>query len=165
MKTTSSENTTPPEPLSSIVTPLGDADILERVRALSRAGRLPGLRTGGPSGVLFRVDAFGWVFDYDLVGVRAGSEVRFGLEVQRLWPSLFILVCVLSVFPGVWLTDSMLSTYFSWYPREFWKTCAWYLPLTILPMPWAWSTAMKRSRLAADASARETIEKLRAALS
>lgn len=142
-------------------TALDPEKIAEKLSGLSRRGKLPGYvpKSGG-----FLTLAYGWVYDFDLEGTfrRGASEtaIAFRLSVKPKMPWIVALSLALSVFPGVWITDSMLSTYFDWYPREFWKTCAWYLPLSVLPIPWVWKTAMNRSRAEAEASAQELIERI-----
>lgn len=148
-----------------IDTPLGSREVVEKLRAMSQRGKLPGFEAKGDD---FLALAYGWVYDFDLLGTcrptDTGTRVGFALQVKRKVPWIVAAVLVLSVFPGVWITDSMLVTYFDWYPREFWKTCAWYLPLSIIPVPWIWKTAMHRSRAAAEESARELIGKIAAEL-
>jgi len=128
---------------------------------MSQRGKLPGFETksGG-----FLALAYGWVYDFDLVGTfagtSAGTRMGFELLVKRKMPWIVALCLVASVWPGVWITDSMLSIYFDWYPKEFWKTCLWYLPLSIIPIPWVWKTAMNRSRAEAEVSARDLIERI-----
>lgn len=132
---------------------------------MSQRGKLPGFAKT-PSG--FLALAYGWVYDFDLLGTVAGSagasRIGFSLRVKPKMPWVVAAVLALSVFPGVWITHSMLSIYFDWYPSELWKTCAWYLPLSILPIPWVWKTAMGRSRGEAEVSAHELIEKIAAEL-
>ncbi|MBY0112143.1 MAG: hypothetical protein K2Y21_04935 [Phycisphaerales bacterium] len=135
--------------------------VVRRMRALSQRGKLPGFEETADG---FKALAYGWVFDYDLrYSVQEGangSTLVPTLELKRKMPAIVIAALLLSIWPGVWITDSMLATYFSWYPREFWKTCAWYLPVTVLPMPWVWKTAMGRSRMLAEESARELAERI-----
>lgn len=145
--------------------PMDRVSVVRRMRALSQGGKLPGFEETADGFVAL---AYGWVFDYDLrYRVNEGpdgSTLTPTLELKRKMPAIVIAVLVASIWPGVWITDSMLATYFDWYPREFWKTCAWYLPMTILPMPWVWKTAMGRSRMLAEESARELAERIEAQL-
>lgn len=139
--------------------------VVRRMRALSQRGKLPGFEETADG---FKALAYGWVFDYDLRyrvdEGPGGSTLTPALELKRKMPAIVIAVLLLSIWPGVWITDSMLATYFDWYPREFWKTCLWYLPVTVLPMPWVWKTAMGRSRMLAEESARELAERIAAEL-
>lgn len=144
---------------------LDKLSVVRRMRALSQRGKLPGFEETADG---FKALAYGWVFDFDLVyrveESAQGSTLTPALVLKRRMPAIVLVILALSIWPGVWITDSMLATYFSWYPHEFWKTCAWYLPLTVLPMPWVWKTAMRRSRLLAEESARELAERVRAEL-
>lgn len=148
---------------ATIVTTLSDTKIAEKLLEMSQRGKLPGFepRSGG-----FGALAYGWIYDFDLVGTfrdaPSGTRITFELFVKPKMPWIVGALLALSVFPGVWITDSMLSIYFDWYPKEFWKTCVWYLPLSILPIPWVWKTAMNRSRAAAEFSSVELIERIAA---
>jgi hypothetical protein len=151
--------------VGAIVVPVDRVSVVRRMRALSQRGKLPGFEETADG---FRALAYGWVFDFDLrYQVQegpGGSTLTPRLELKRKMPVIVIAVLLLSIWPGVWVTDSMLATYFDWYPREFWKTCLWYLPLAVLPMPWVWKTAMGRSRMLAEESARELAERIGAEL-
>lgn len=130
---------------------------------MSQRGKLPGFeaREGG-----FLALAYGWIYDFDLVGkfaaANGGTRIGFELLVKPKMPWIVAVLLAVSIWPGVWITHSMLSIYFDWYPAEFWKTCVWYLPLSIIPIPWVWKMAMSRSRAEAEISARELIERIAA---
>lgn len=159
-KTSSSELPAP------FVAPTDKLAVVRRMRALSQRGRLPGFEETADG---FKALAYGWVFDFDLAfrieDSPGGCTLTPALVLKRRMPAIVLALLAFSIWPGVWITDSMLSTYFTWYPHEFWKTCAWYLPITILPMPWVWKTAIRRSRLLAEESARELAERVRSELS
>lgn len=146
---------------TSILTPLGEGKIAEKLRAMSQRGKLPGFeaKSGG-----FLALAYGWIYDFDLVGTIGGSEgatrIGFELLVKKKMPWIVAVLLAVSIWPGVWITHSMLSIYFDWYPAELWKTSLWYLPLSIIPIPWVWKMAMSRSRAEAEISARELIERI-----
>lgn len=146
---------------TTIVTQLGEHKITEKLRAMSQRGKLPGFEAGQGG---FLALAYGWIYDFDLVAKYGGSDgttrIGFDLLVKKKMPWVVAILLTVSIWPGVWITDSMLSIYFGWYPREFWKTCVWYLPLTIIPIPWVWKAAMGRSRTEAEISARELIERI-----
>ncbi|MGH7243505.1 MAG: hypothetical protein ACREJD_08830 [Phycisphaerales bacterium] len=150
---------------TSILTPLAAGKISEKLLQMSQRGKLPGFAaTPGGFGAL----AYGWVYDFDLTGTFGGTDgatrIGFALKVKPKMPWIIAVTLALSVFPGVWITDSMLSIYFDWYPKEFWKTCVWYLPMSIIPIPWVWKSAMNRSRAAAEESGRELIGRIAAEL-
>lgn len=144
-----------------IHTQAGTAKILEKMRGLSRQGKLPGFEAKGEEFVAL---AYGWVYDFDFIAKptagAGGTVLRFDLQVKRKTPWIVAAMLALSIFPGVWITHSMLAIYFGWYPAELWKTCVWYLPLSIIPIPWVWKTAMERSRTAAEESSRELLERI-----
>lgn len=136
--------------------------IVERLAVASKRGRLAGFaRPGG--GVLFVVDAFGTPFD-GVVEARfesdsSGGRLRFALRMKRRLPIIFAIVLVATVWPGLYFTDQLIPGEWGWIP-----TWWWYLPLTIVPIPWAWRAAMRKSRATMEASAREAIGKVRAEL-
>lgn len=141
---------------------LDASQVRTRLDALSKRGKLPDYRSEGSS---FRLSAYGNQMDMSLVGTisaaASGSEIRF--ELQRQWKMIWIYaaITVLTIWPGMALTDSMLSTYFSGYHFQTWM---WYVPIVVLPTPvFAWLEVKKSERLA-RVSAAEMIERIRAAL-
>ncbi|MCH7961772.1 MAG: hypothetical protein IIC49_05510 [Planctomycetes bacterium] len=150
--------------LAVIRTRLSADEILDRVGTLSQRGRLPGF-AGGRDGVLFVAMAFGRPFDRTLearaVAGTDGTELRFTSRLNRGLPWAFIALTAVSIWPGVWLTDSLLRTYFDWYRFATWM---WYLPVSVVPLPWAVRAIVRRSETAAAESARELIERIRAAV-
>lgn len=151
-----------PGPLPEIPTGLGASAVLGRLERLAKRGKLAGFRR--IDGRSFGVTAYGSPFDRELVGAVGEGRVAFALAWKRALPGVFLAALVVSVWPGVHLMDSLMNTWFGWYPNAFWVTCAWYLPVTALPAPWAWHAAMKRSRVSSAHHARETVEKIRGAL-
>lgn len=152
-------------PLPSLHTALTPEAIRQRVAEASKRGKVPGFAPAQED-CLFRLEAYGTPFDSELIArarphAANGSVVEFELRLARRMPILFWVVSALAAWPGVWLTDSMLKSYFSGY---HFKTWMWYLPLTIVPLPWAWRVAVRRSRATAHASGQELVEKLRAIL-
>ena len=125
-------------PLPRLRTMLSPEEVLERASFASRRGRLAGFEPGGAG--LFSVAAFGQPFDRVLIveAQRDGpaTVLRFSTRLLRKWPALFIAVAVFTVWPGVWLTHSLLQTYFPGSLVANWPYW-WYLPLSVLPLPWA----------------------------
>ena len=150
--------------LALIRTRLSADEIFDRVGRLSQRGRLPGF-AGGRGGVLFVATAFGRPFDRTLearaVEGTDGTDLRFTSRLKRSLPWAFVAITALTIWPGVWLTDSLLRTYFDWYRFATWM---WYLPVSVLPLPWAVRTIVRRSESAAAESARELIERICAAI-
>lgn len=140
----------------------GAARLAEIARGLSKAGKLPGYRVGlASTGELFSFHGFGEPWDYEVRVVGEGQRVEFRPRIIRKAPLIFAIICILSIWPGAWLTDSMLKAYFSGYS---WNTYLWYLPLTILPIPpLAWRM-WTRSKAAAREHAMEKIAMLRQAM-
>lgn len=149
-------------------TPLSDADPLGEVMlrspkspteainacdALSRAGKLPGFKRTSPTSGEARV--FGQPFDRDVlvsaIDAPSGSVVRLSTRPRRKIPVLFAIVGVATVWPGVWLTDSLIMTYFSGASNWVVKTWMWYLPLAIIPLPFAARSMWRKSRESASA--------------
>ncbi|MBX3403707.1 MAG: hypothetical protein KF699_09895 [Phycisphaeraceae bacterium] len=149
--------------------------IVARLDEAARRGKLPGFsaarsgRGGGAGGTLFTITDFGSPFESIMVAtvVRAdsGTHLSFEVRLKPLMPAVFAAVLVVTVWPGVWLTDSLLRTYSSWYMSlPDWATYAWYLPLTVPFCPPAFMAAVRKSRAAAAAEARELIDKVGALL-
>ncbi len=151
------------QPLPTIATRCDDADVIARLLSLSKKGKLAGFVPGGRG--FFEAEAYGTMFDYRLVAHREKDHLRF--EVKPVWklPIIFGIVLVLAAGPGLWLTHSMMVTYFSWYTLSFLWTAVWYEVLTIVPIPWYVRREWRRSRESAIEHARETIPRIEAALS
>lgn len=144
-------------------------EILSRLEALSKKGKLAGFeREAGPGGSDARFAAHGNPFD-GLVLVKPGEGgVAFDLHMPRRMPVIFGVVLVLTVWPGLPITDAFMHT-FLWYERlmgtaEWLDTWVWYLPLTVLPAPFALRSAVRKSRRTAREHAVETVERLRPVL-
>lgn len=139
----------------SWLSPLAPEAILEAFSAASRKGNLAGFKVlpsspdqGGQgeqasSTRRCACDIFGSPYDRQLLVTiepatgsdQPGSVLRFDTKLRKAFPIVVIVVMALAIWPGVWLTDSLLVTYFSWYPKASWVTPAWYLPLMILSVP------------------------------
>jgi hypothetical protein len=151
--------------LPVVVTALSPDEVLARLDFASRRGRLPGFeRLGGHgSDRLFRVEAHGHPFDAVLIGRHvshaAASHLEFALHLRKKLPVVFVLVLIATVWPGVYFMDELIAQYLSglWRP---WVTYYWYLPLTILPIPWVWRGVMRRTRRTTEESAREAIARI-----
>lgn len=155
-------------PIASEKSPGAICDALER---LSKRGKLPGFVRAGDGG-LFSVDAQGTPFDRRLVGVAVEkdgrTELGWRLVTPGRWPIGIALVLALTVWPGLPITDSLLQTYFpasygAWTSGWF-ATWMWYLPLTVLPIPWFWRSTFRKARESSLAHAIETREKIRDAI-
>ena len=155
------------EAIPSVVTPLSREQILERLGNMSKRGKLPGFVRGSVSGpVLFRAEAFGEPFE-GVIEARAEGDgattLRFAYRMLPKLPWIFGVVSILTVWPGVILTDSLMKTYFPGFTASV-PTSWWYLPLTVLPLPLMWRSWMRKSRTLGLASAQEQAAKIAAEL-
>ncbi len=137
---------------------------------MSKRGKLAGFQLGSETGSAI-VDAHGTPFDSDLI-VQSESDgdqtrVIFQLVMRRKMPMVFALILVVTIWPGLPLTESFMLS-FGWYERllgDSIQTWMWYLPLTVLPAPFAWRTAILKSKKSAHQHALETIERIRSVVS
>ncbi len=140
--------------------------IAEAARTLSRRGKLPGYEPG-TDGAAFAFTAFGAPMDYRVVAVAraegAGTRVTFHAKMRPKLPVAFGVVTALSIWPGAPITDSLIRSYFLSYDYPQWVTWAWYLPLTVVPLPFMLVRMLRNSRAAAFEHCTETIDILRAA--
>lgn len=148
--------------LRAIDTPLLPQEIVEQLRVASRRGRLAGFDPKPPGGGLFAAVAHGHPFDSLLIGDYqsaggGGGRLTFRLLLQPKLPLSFAAILLLTIWPGVYFTDEVVAQLLPslWRP---WVTYYWYLPLTVLPMPWMWKTIMRRSRRATQEHASEAIK-------
>ncbi len=145
-----------------VESPLEPSAAIAACRERAKRGKLAEFEVGA-GGSWFAVEAAATPFDHQLVGdlkqTQGGSVAELRLVRLKRMPIVFAVVLAITVWPGVWLTDSMLVTYFTWYSRWVqdmpWLTYAWYLPLTALPLPWVWAGCVRKSRIEAVESAHE----------
>lgn len=138
------------------------AQAVERLTVASRRGRMPGFRAGRAGDAFaFSAAVWGAPFDRELHGtfhaVEGGkgggsSEIRFTSPLLLKTPIIFAIVIAFSIWPGVWLTDSLIPGEWGWIAT--WK---WYLPITILPLFYYLPKSWNKSTKAAWASAHESI--------
>ncbi len=157
---------TPNQELPTIETTLDAAEVVAKLKARSKRGKLAGFDEHPRSGIA-SVTAYGTPFDGILTLHHQNNTISFEATLARKLPTIFAIALILTVWPGLPLTDSFLHN-FIWYERVVaWglETWMWYVPTTILPLPFVWRTAIKRSRSSMRTHALETIEKLRPLLS
>lgn len=159
-----------PKKLPSLKSGLAPEAVVARLQAAAKGGRLAGFQPAG-AGVLFSAAIFGEPFDRTLEAraertAEGATVLRFSSRLNMKLPLIFGIVIAFTIWPGVWITDSMLGTYSSWYGAKvgFWGTCLWYLPLTVLPLPWALRRLLRKSEAACAASAAEVVGKIQAEL-
>lgn len=152
--------------LPEVQTTLSESEVRDRLRTLSKRGKLPGYEATEANAVC-SVAAHGSPFDAKLSLHLENGRLTFRLSLLQIMPGVFALLLIVAVWPGLPLTDSFLSS-FDWYNGLMGsigiKTWHWYLPLTILPAPFAFRSAIAKSRSSAHESALEQIEKIRAVL-
>lgn len=143
-------------------------DAVGVMRSMSKRGKLAGFEHKGGGDVA--VAAHGTPFDSELrLLVKddgVGSTVRGGVVLKPMMPALFALILIVTVYPGLPLTDSFLRI-FPWYENLMGssvETWMWYVPLTVIPAPFAWRGAIKKSKMSAHAHATETFARICAAL-
>lgn len=138
-------------PRLTIDSPLAPGEAMARVSALSTRGKLPGFARKGERA--FEATVFGEPYDRrleaEIVPTAGGSRIEGVVRLKRKMPALMIGAMVFAIWPGVWMTDSLLATYFaSWYPKSMWVTTAWYVPLTLLAIPPLWKQWKKSGVIA-----------------
>ena len=152
--------------LPTIETDLSSDEVRTRLLTLSKRGKLPGFEKDVP-GALCSVAAHGAPFDFELRVHHESGKLSFECRLLPIMPRIFALLLIVAIWPGLPLTDSFLSS-FDWYNGMLGsigiKTWHWYLPLTILPAPFAYRGAIKKSRASAHESAIEQIEKIQSVL-
>jgi hypothetical protein len=142
--------------LPTLRTALDAAAILARLDAAARRGRLPGL-VAPAHRALFEVREFGEPFESTLVATLVDGEIRFALRLRPTMPLVFVLIVALTIWPGVWLTESFLAVL----GGSFWRwTWWWYLPLSVVGGAWALRSAWARSRATAALEAPRIIERI-----
>lgn len=160
------------ETLPVVTTEKSAAEIVTALEKLSKRGKLPGFEKEREDG-LFSVEAQGTPFDRRLVArarQRDGLTIlEWALVTPMKWPIGIGVMLAVSVWPGLPITDSMLRIYWGWYERAsgpdgWFSTWMWYLPLTVLPIPWFWRSTMRKMRTSTLEGAREAVEKIAGAV-
>ncbi len=153
-------------PVTIIDCPGTPAEVLERLDSAARRGKLPGFAKAQKPGSMFTIADFGAPFESVLEarGEAAGSGTRLEVlppRLKPLFPWAFALILALTIWPGGWLTDSMMRSYWDWYSAgPWWITYIWYMPLTVPFCPLAMRSALRKSRAAAAAEMPELIKKI-----
>lgn len=151
----------------TVRTTLAPKEAMSRLDRASKQGKLPGFEQRGERA--FRALVYGEPFDRELLGTigegSSGSVIELRLRLLKKFPTIAIALVIVSIWPGVWLTDSMIQTYFPGYPNSFWVTAAWYLPLTVIPLPWMLRSMWRKSEGIAREELDKTIAKIERAVS
>jgi hypothetical protein len=156
-------NTAAPLPsLPALICNLTPDEVYTRLDVAARRGRMAGFQRE-PAPALFSVEAFAAPFEHKLIATASGSPTQLTFHTKPLlkmrW--IYAAVIILSVWPGIWLTHSMIVSWFpTWYPAAEWVTWAWYLPLLIIPLLWLIPKQWKKCRVESHADALTQIGKL-----
>lgn len=154
-----------------VTSEMSKAEVLAALERAGRRGRLPGFSR--LEGEAFRLDCDSIPFEHEILGSvvsepetqTAGCRLKMSVRRKRLMPTVFAATLIFTVWPGVWLTDSLIATYWSTYGRWTestpWLTYAWYLPIAALPLPWVWKALVSKSAAMARESAREQVAAVR----
>jgi len=145
--------------LPRVATSLAAEQVLDRLQTASKRGRMAGFEKG--NGGLFTVAAHGVPFDGVLVADLRDGRLRFSVRMSKKLPAIFAAVLVFTIWPGVYFMDELIAVFTPslWRP---WITYYWYLPITIVPIPWVWRGLMRKSRTSMHASAMDMIKKIAA---
>lgn len=150
-----------------MTTPLGNEEVVARLEAMSKRGKLAGFTRGGAEGASASFAAHGTPFEGRVLVRPGAGSVGFDLWMPKKPALVFGVVLALTVWPGLPLSDSFLQG-MVWYERltsGWFHTWMWYLPLTILPAPFTLRTAMRKSRATAMEHAKETVARVAGVLS
>lgn len=158
-----------PPTVTDLELPHPPEKVVELLETSARRGKLPGFERG-TGGHLFKVSLFSEPFDHDLIARVAETDggsthLRFEVRLRGMMPIVTIVVVALTIWPGVWLTHSLLITYFEtyrgWCESVPGLTYWWYLPLAIIPLPWAYRTIRRKVRQRLDESITKQIAAIR----
>ena len=133
---------------------------MQTLDALAKRGKLPGYQP--LTDTTFRADAFGSPFDADLLVTITSTDpcaIDCSLRLRRRMPILFAIVTILTIWPGVLITDSLIPGEWGW-----WPTAYWYYPLTIVPIPFLVVSMSRKTRASIRRHAREQIATITKAL-
>lgn len=164
----------PPEPprpwskdatLPRVISNMGAGQLQNALSLRAKQGKLAGYQKQTERS--FTLDAAGGIYERTLIATIISdtadkdehTEIWFEGKLKRTIPIVVIVVLVFTLWPGVWLTDSILSTWFNWYRLGIWWTSAWYIPLTLLAVPAVWAQFKKSERESWE-DAHKAIEKI-----
>ncbi|MBC7833897.1 MAG: hypothetical protein H7Y88_02205 [Phycisphaerales bacterium] len=147
----------------SIPTVLGDAEILARLETAAKRGKLPGFHAGGAGGSLFVVRDFGRPFESELRARRAsGHQIELNVALRPMAPWIFIVLSVLTVWPGVYFFESFLGLFPG--SADWMWSGWWYIPLAVVTGAWGVWAALRGSKRSGAAEGVELVERVRGVL-
>jgi hypothetical protein len=147
---------------------LSSGEAVDRLTAMSKRGKLAGFERGEkvPAGADAAFAAQGTPFEGMVLMRLAGGRAVFDLWMPRKWAAITAAVLVVTVWPGLPLTDAFLQS-LMWYERlmgGWFTTWMWYLPLTVLPAPFMLRSVLAKSRATSMEHAKETVSRVRVVL-
>ncbi len=128
--------------------------MLDQLEREARKGKLPGFeRLSGPW--CFEVEAFGVPFTgvMQASAAREGDRtvLRFATKMSPKMPLVWLVILLVTIWPGLPLTENLIEAVG---PTGWWQyTMWWYLPLTVVSLPLAIWSGLKRSRAMMHTSA------------
>lgn len=128
--------------------------MLDQLEREARKGKLPGFeRLSGP--LSFEVEAFGVPFTgvMQASAAREGDRtvLRFATKMSPKMPLVWVVILVVTIWPGLPLTENLIEAIG---PTGWWQyTIWWYLPLSVVSLPLAIWSGLKRSKAMMHASA------------
>jgi len=142
----------PPEKITEdtwfIPTTQPPADIAQTVRSAAKRGALPGYNQPKQTDHLFTITDFGSPFESRLT-VTHNSTPAQGLTlrtaIKPITPIAIAAVLVLTVFPGVYLTDMFIREFFPGTLAARWVWW-WHIGLSAPFLPFAFRTAWRKSQ-------------------
>jgi hypothetical protein len=141
-------------PAQALVVPMEPGAMLDQLEREARKGRLAGFeRLSGEFG--FEVEAFAVPFT-GVMRARVEREgertvLRFETRMSRTMPLVWLVILVVTIWPGLPLTENLIEAVG---PEGWWQyTIWWYLPLSVISLPLAIWSGLKRSRAMMHASA------------
>jgi hypothetical protein len=152
--------------LPDVILPVPDERLISCLDAMARKGRLAGFAALAPgAGARFSAAAIGSPFEGDVRGTcvpgapEGQTRVRFAARVRPTMFWIGAIILVLTVWPGVVLTESLVASNFP--NSSAWEyTWYWYIPMTAPFVPWALWSAWKRSTASVRESSRKVIAQL-----
>lgn len=128
--------------------------MLDQLEREARRGKLPGFeRLSGPW--CFEVEAFAVPFT-GVMKARAEREgertvLRFQTRMGPTMPLVWLVIMLVTIWPGLPLTENLIEAIG---PTWLWPyTIYWYLPLSVISLPLAIWSGLKRSKAMMHASA------------
>lgn len=117
--------------------------------------------------MLFSAEVIGSPFDGVLEAqaetIPRGTRLRFQARTEPRRLVLFAVGLILSIWPGVYFMDQLMIQVLPGV-RNALPTSWWYIPLTVVPLPWLVHAAIRRTRRSIHESALLLIERIAAEL-